>query len=146
MFPHDALTNQVKTMVVEAAAVAGTSDLTTDTVDLQGFDSVRFIAHLGALTTTHATKLVLYAGDAADGSDKVAITSGETALAADGDSNHLLIADCVRPPHRYITAVLDRGTANAVLNGIIAELYNASSVPVTMDGSVTAQVIVAPTA
>jgi len=138
-----ALTEAVKTIRIENAAVAGTTDVVGDTIDMQGFDSIRCIALLGTLTTTHVTTLKAASGDLANGSDAVQITGAVTAAAADGDSNHLLILDVVKPVHRYVTFTLDRGTANAVLDGMIVEQYNASDMPTAIDGTVTAQKIIA---
>lgn len=143
---NDALTYQVKTVRIENAAAAGTTDVEGDTIDMQGYDAVRCIALLGTLTTTHVTKLIAKGGALANGSDGVAISGAESGVAADGDSNHLLILDVIRPQQRYITFVLDRGTANAVLDGMIVELYKARETPVTMDGTVTNQGVVVPAA
>lgn len=143
---NDALTYQVKTVRIENAAVAGTTDVEGDTIDMAGYDAVRCIALLGTLTTGHATKLIAKGGALANGSDGVAITGADSGVAADADSNHMLILDVIQPQQRYITFVLDRGTQNAVLDGMLVELYKARATPVDMDGTVTAQAVVVPTA
>jgi hypothetical protein len=121
------------------ATVAGTSDtLTGDILDMQGFDSVMFIAILGDVTATSVLTLKAYAGNAAalgDGAYKTT-TATYTAAAADAD-NKLIILDCVQIGNfRYVRPDLVRATANAVVDGIIAIRYNARNVPVTASADV----------
>jgi len=142
----NALTEQVLTKRIKNAVVAGTTDQDGTTIDMAGYDAVRCIALLGTLTTTHQTKLVALQGDLANGSDAVAITGAESGLAGDADSNEMLILDVIQPRKRYITFRLDRGTANAVLDGMIVEQYKARVTPVTADATVTNQAIVVPAA
>ncbi len=142
----DALTYEVKTIRIKNAVVAGTTDQDGTTIDMSGYDAVRCIALLGTLTTTHVTKLVAKGGALANGSDAAAIPSAETANAGDADSNKMLILDVIQPRQRYITFTLDRGTANAVLDGMIVELYKARVKPQSADTSVTAQAVVVPAA
>jgi hypothetical protein len=61
---------------------------------------------------------------------------------ADGDSNKLLVVDVRRLTKRYLTAVLERATANAVIDGIVVILYRAVRVPVTADASISQSVAV----
>lgn len=133
-----------KFVVVEASATAGTSTLTTDVVDMAGFDSVAFVAHLGDVTDTSALALTVYTNDTNNTTTPTATACAAafTAGASDAD-NKLLIADAHRPRQRYVYATLERGTANAVLNGIVAILYNAHDKPVTQSSSVVASAFAA---
>lgn len=124
---------------VEASAVAGTSLLTTDVVDMLGFDSVMFIAITGDVTATSALALTVYTNDT-NNTTTPTETAAEvtfTAGASDADSK-LLIADVHRPRQRYVYATLARATANAVVNGVIAIRYNATNRPTTQGASVIA--------
>lgn len=128
------ITPNVKTIRVSNAVAAGTTDIDCTAVDMQGFDSVRFIALFGTATTTHVTKLVLKQSD--DNSTwSNAIQTGTQM--ADGDSNKMLIAEVNAPGARYVRCTVDRGTANIVIDGVIAELFNAARVPVIQDASVS---------
>lgn len=138
--------NMIKAAVfipVLAATAAGTTSLTTDVVDMQGFDSVAFVAHLGDVTDTSALTLTGQTGAVADGSDAadLALPVTFTADATSAD-NKLMILDLHRPRQRYVRATLDRVTANAVVNGVVAILYNASEQPVTEDASVIASALI----
>lgn len=123
------LSKNIKLDVVEAAGAAGSTDLTSDSVDMAGFDGVLFIAHLGTLTAGQVT--ALRSQHSADDSTFGDIADGATGNAADGDGNKLLFVDVYRPQKRYVRVILDRATANAVLNGIIAIQYCGDKAPFT---------------
>lgn len=141
-----ALSQRVKTVRVVNATAAGTSDINGSTLDMAGYDSVRFIALLGTLTATQVTLLKAQQGDASNLSDAADITGATTTAAGDSDGNKMLILDVVRPQKRYVRCVVDRGTANAVVDGVIAELYNARVEAITADTTVSQQAISVPTA
>lgn len=133
------LLKDVKFVRGKNAVAAGTSNQTTITVDTHGYDGVAALALLGTLTATQVTKLKAQHGDASDGSDAADITGGETAAAADADSNKMLLCDVRRLTKRYVTFVLERGTANAVLDGIVIMLYRGATRPVTQDATYISQ-------
>lgn len=122
------------------AAAAGTTDVNGAAVDMQatpGALGVLFIALLGTLTSTQVTKLKAECSD--NNSDWADFSTPiTTAAAADGDSNKLLVCDVYKPGHRYIRPVLDRGTANAVLDGIIAIPYYTRSLPTSLSSTYVA--------
>lgn len=129
------LTDKVKTIRVENAVAAGTSDVESDVVDLgqsPGFNSVRFIVLLGAITTSAVTSVKAQQGDLSGGSDMDDLEDSAVDV-ADDDDNQMVIVDVIRPSKRYVRCVVDRGTQNAVVDGIIAELYDARDVPVDAD-------------
>lgn len=127
---------------VENAAVAGTTDLISDAVDMAGWDGVMFIYAAGALTAGQVTKLTAAQCDTSGGS-YVALTSAVTGAMADGDSNKLLVLDIFRPTKRYVQATFDRGTQNAVIDGGIAIKYCGSKSPVTQGSTVAVSALVA---
>lgn len=133
------LNNCVITRVSNAAA-AGTSDINCTSVDMAGYDAVTFIASFGTLTSTQVTSLKLQHSD--DNSSFSDVTSGATSALADGDSNKLLVASYLKPTKRYVRVVVDRGTANAVVDGVIALQHRARSIPVTQSSTVSQTVSV----
>jgi hypothetical protein len=135
------LTPNILTKRIENAVVAGTTDITSDTVDMQGYSSARFIALLGTLTTTHVTKLLIQQSDD-DGSADAYSTIATSAQMADGDSNKMIIVEVNHPTKRYLRATVDRGTANAVIDGVIVELSGAEQRPIAKDASVSVQTVV----
>ena len=123
--------------VVENAAVAGTTDLTTDTVDMQGFDSIMYIVKLGDVTSGSVITLTAYSNptDSASAGTTEKAASSITAGASDYD-NKLILLDVHRPSQRYMYAVLVIDTQNAVVDSIFAVRYNAKSVPITQGSTV----------
>ena len=58
---------------------------------------------------------------------------------ADDDDNQIVVIDIFRPQERYLKTVIDRGTANAVVDFMIVELYNPRTIPAaTSDATVIA--------
>lgn len=123
------------TRVINATA-AGTSVITGSAVDMQGFDGVVFVALFGTLTSGQVT--TLGAGDSATTSGFVAITGAVTAALADADGTKMLVLDIFRPQKRYITAIVNRATQNAVIDGVLACQYAAKKQPTTQDTTVSA--------
>lgn len=132
------LTHSSKTIRVMNAVAAGTTDQNSSAVDTLGFGGVRFVALFGTLTATQVTSIKAQYSD--DGSTNWTDVAGSTVgPLADADSNDMLVLDIYRPKQRYVRCVVDRGTANAVIDGVIAELYLPGDAPVTKDATVIAQ-------
>ena len=54
---------------------------------------------------------------------------------ADDDDNQIVALEIVQPKERYVRVVVDRGTANAVIDFGIALQSTAKAEPVTHDAS-----------
>lgn len=131
------LTDCVKTVRVSNAVAAGSTDSNGSSVDMQGYDAVRFIALLGTLTTNQVTALKAQQSSDNGSSDAFAdIADSATSPMGDDDDNDMLITDIIRPTERYVRPVVERATANAVIDGVIAELYMARDEPATQDATV----------
>lgn len=123
--------------VVNATA-AGTTAINGTHVDMQGWDNVVFVCLMGTLTATQVTNLQAQNGALANDSDQANITGAQTPNAADGDSNKALVLEVVRPLLRYVRPVVNRGTANAVIDGVIAIQYSGDKLPpAALDASVS---------
>lgn len=135
------LSKDTKMIVVEAAAAAAQTELVTDVVDMQGFSSIAFIALLGDVSDTSVLTLTGKTNTANSVSSPTPVTLASpatfTAGATDADSKILRI-DLHKPRARYVFASLTRTTADAVVGGIIAVLYNPVNSPVTQDATVIA--------
>lgn len=134
------LSTSVLPIRVSNAVAAGTTAVNSAWVDVANADGVRFIALLGTLTANQVTSMKLQGAclanqaDAADLRDSTSNSVIQTANAADADTNKVLVAEVYKPKVRYVRAVVNRGTANAVVDGILAEeilrnplAYTASS-------------------
>lgn len=133
------LSEEVVTTRVMNAVAAGTSNQNGTTLDMAGFDAVRFTALFGALTATQVTGLKAQQGDALDASDMADITGAATSALADADGNKALILDVSRLliTKRYVRCVVTRGTANAVIDGVIADQYKGRSRSTTQGSTVS---------
>lgn len=135
------LSKDCKITVVEAAATAGTSDLTTDVLDMTGFEGVMFIALTGDVTAASELTLTVKGNSANSVSSPTPVTQKATttftAGASDADSKVIMV-DVYRPTLRYQFAVLSRAAQNAVIGGIIAIQYGAHNKPTSQHASVIA--------
>lgn len=131
------LSKEVKVVHVLNAVAAGVTNQTGTHIDMQGFDGVMFVADIGALTATQVTSLKAQGGNASNDSDQADISGAATAAMADGDSNKVLVLDVFRPQQRFVRPVVLRGTANAVINCVVAYLYRADKKPVVADATVS---------
>lgn len=121
------------------AAAADTTVLNSGVVDTQGFDSVAFIVHLGDVADTSELILTALAGDESDGSD-LELLNASANFTADADSadDSLMLIDIQAPRSRYVSARLNRNTAGAAVNSVIAILYNSHEEPVIQSDKVVA--------
>lgn len=135
------LSKDVKITVVAAAATAAQTAVTSDVLDMSGYDGVMFIALTGDVTATSVLTLTAKANSANSTGSPTPVTQKATdaftAGAADADSKALVV-DVYRPTLRYVFAELTRTTANAVVGGIIAIQYSAANKPTTQAASVIA--------
>lgn len=130
------LLSNIKITRVANAAAAGTSAVNGSTIDMQGFDGVIFVAAVGTLTASQVTSLKAQEGDTA--SPTADLAGSLVGPLADADSNKLLVLDIYRPLKRYMRAVLNRATANAVVDGIWAIQYCGEKAPTTHDATTVA--------
>lgn len=132
------LTDRTKTILVELYAAAGTSTLTSDVVDMAGFRSARAIAMLDDVSDTSVLTLTLKSNSANSTSSPTPATESSATFTASATSadGKTLIVDVSKPTGRYVFATLERATANAVVCGILIELYEPYSLPVTADANV----------
>jgi len=118
---------------VSNAVAAGTTDINSSSVDMRDYGAVAFIVAFGAITASAVTSCKLQQSSDDGSSDSWADLEGTSITVADDDDNQLVVLDCVSPQERYVRAVVDRGTQNAVVDGIIAMQYMAQDEPVTHD-------------
>jgi hypothetical protein len=88
-----------------------------------------------------ALKAEQNAENSATGMAELEGSASFTAGASTADSKALVL-DVHKPRERYVRAVLERGTANAVVDGIIAIQYMPWSAPTSQDASVIASALI----
>lgn len=141
---HKNLMLGAKLTRVNNAAAAGTSDITTGTwLDMEGFDSVTFIALFGAIVSGAVTGLVVKAANASDGTGAVDLV-GPTVTVGDTQDNMAFAVEVTNlHGYRYVQLHIDRATQNATLDGVIALQYSSRESPVVHDATTVGDVIVA---
>lgn len=134
------LSSDVKITRVMNAVAAGTSAQNSTAVDMAGWDGCLFVASFGTLTATQVTSIKAQQSADSGGSpdDFSDLTGTLVGPLADGDSNKMLCLDVQRPGKRHLRCVVNRGTANAVIDGVIAIQYKGRTLPATQPTSVAA--------
>ena len=125
---------------VELNAAAGQTTLTTDTVDMAGFDSCTFICLLGGIASTGTVTMTVQ--QSADDSTYNDLEGSSVAADSDDDDGFLMV-EIVKPTDRYLQADIARGTADSDIDSVIAIKSKESSSPVTT-GAVAAELHVTP--
>lgn len=123
----------VKVTRLMNAVAAGTSDQLSSALDMQGFDGVILLTAFGTITSGAVTSVEVHQCDTSGGS--YAALTGTSIAVADDDDNQVVVHDIYRPRERYIKVNIDRGTQNAVIDGVTAIQYGARVQPTTNDSS-----------
>lgn len=129
---------------VSASAVAAQTDIDTDRVDMQtvGGDEVTFLLLLGDVADTSALEIEIWehTADAAAGTQITADDCTFTAGATSADSK-VMAASVMRTKisKRYVYAKIKRGTANAVVDAVLAIVSKLRSLPCTQSADVIKQ-------
>ena len=129
-------TKRLKPDGTNFTAAAGATVITSDIVDTQGFDGVRFIIAFGAIVATAVTSTKVQQGQAANMSD-AADLAGSAQTVLDTNDDKLFVSDIYRPEERYMRVITSRATANATVDCLIVELYKkVGKEPVATDATV----------
>lgn len=119
----------VKVTRVMNAVAAGSDNQDSSILDMQGYDGVVFVAAFGTITSGAVTALVAQQ-NSASATEGMTSLEGASVSVADDDDNKIAIVDVHRPRKRYVRAVVERGTQNAVIDGVIAIQYRGSKMPI----------------
>jgi hypothetical protein len=122
------LSELLRAQRVMNAVAAGTSDQNSLGVDLSAdglYDSVLFVVSFGTLTAGQVTKLKAQVSSDDGSSDPYSdVANSLSASLADGDSNKVALLDVHHAPEKWVRLVVDRGTQNVVIDGVVALPYN----------------------
>jgi crotonobetainyl-CoA:carnitine CoA-transferase CaiB-like acyl-CoA transferase len=129
------LAQNVKITRVLNAVAAGQTAQNGAVIDMANFEGVVFLAAFGTLDAGAVTGLKAQQGLQPNLSDAADLAGAALAIADTAD-NKLLVLDVFRPAERYVRAVVTRGTADAVIDGVIAIQYGARVMPATQDATV----------
>ena len=124
-----------KVIRVMNGVVAGTSVQTSSAIDTQGYEGVKIYTALGAITSGAATSVEVHQSSDDGVADAYTALLGSKITVADDDDNQITVHDIYKPAERYLKAVVNRATANAVIDGVIAVLYGARELPTSDDAT-----------
>ncbi len=129
--------------VTHLSGVAGTTDVTGVTLDMQGFEAVLVIVNFGVITAAAVTSIKMQQ-DAAAGMGGAADLLGTAQVIADDDDEKTFYIDLIKPVERYVRLIVDRATQNAVVGGATYIQYRARKSPVAHGTNVAGETHVSP--
>lgn len=134
------LSQKVKTVRMKPdgtnfTGAAGATDLTSDVVDTQGYDGVRFKVAFGAIVSGGVVSVKAQQGAAANMSDGADL-EGTSQTVADTADSKVFIVEIYRPEERYLRVKTLRATQDATVDYMEAELFGGRVQPVTQDATV----------
>lgn len=116
----------MKLVKVADAVTAATSDVTSASVNMAGYESVVFFTSLG---TAAANNLMHAEQSSDDGSSDGFSDLAGTATPLAGASDEDLLIELVQPTKQYVRVVVQRGTSST-LGDIWALLHGARRLPI----------------
>lgn len=136
------MVNDVLIKRVSAGVTAGTGTKKATIVDMAGYDEVTFIVLFGEVTNTSKVKVQVAQHSTNVTGSMVVTTATTDEIVSDGTevklSDKAVALTVNKPLERYLELQTVIGTANAVIDGVIAILGQARTKPVDLDATVQA--------
>ena len=95
------------------------------------FHSVKFIALIGTILATAVTSIKAQQSSDDGAGDPYSDIAGSSVTIPDTGDDAAYFLDVIRPNKSWVRCVVVRGTANATIDGVIAQQYNARKLAVT---------------
>ncbi len=133
------LSKNSKVVLVLAGQATGTSTLTTNPIDMQGFEGVMFV---GSLATTNAGNFAkARQGQQSNMSDGAELANTKVVPVNNGDS---FLIDIYKPQERYVDLQIVRGGVTTVTGDVYAILYGPRKIPTTHGPTIAAETHISP--
>jgi hypothetical protein len=126
------LSKEAKFSRLKNAVAAGQTAVNSDGLDMAGFEGAQFIVCVGTVDATGTVTAKLQEDDDSE-FGTAADLEGTSIAATAADDNGLLLIDLLRPGKRYARVVIARGTADSVIDAILAVRYMPRTKPVAQD-------------
>ena len=120
----------------------GQTDVASDIVDTAGYEGVRFILAMGAITAGAATSCKVQQNSVNSGTGMADLEGSSITIAAT-DDNKLVISEIFKPRERYLRLATLRATQNSAIDGLIVELFGSRKLPITDDATVVSAEVAA---
>jgi hypothetical protein len=132
------LLKDVKILKINNDAAAGVTVITSDIIDMQGFNGVCFVCKMGAVVDAASVTMTVYQGAVSTLLDEAALVASAAIPVASTDSEQSLVVDIVKPRERYLRVKVARITQNSAIDSIFALLYNPMAKPVVQPATIDA--------
>jgi len=119
---------------VQAPLASGGTDLASTYVDMDGFDDVTFLGHLGTAGSTDVCTLTIWESSSTSSTGSV---TANTISSSAGESDKVICLEQYRPNARYVKTHVTRSAA-VEYGGTIAIQSEARTVPVSTTGATLA--------
>jgi hypothetical protein len=135
------LVDKIKMLKIQDHTTAATSAVTSDAVDMQGYEGVLIFSSFGTAAAGNTIKLQQSDDDGATD----AYSDLEGTSVSSGTSDEDVWIDCYKPAKRYIKAVFARGTSST-LESVWAIRYDARTLAVSnvVSGTIIGEKFVTP--
>lgn len=135
------LSSRTKLLKIQDHTAAGTSGVTSDAIDMQGFEGALIFTSFGTAAANNTGKVQQSSDDGS--ADAYADLEGTSLTSGTTDEDAWW--DIYRPRERYLKLVIARGTSST-LESVWALLYNARIAPVdnTTSGTVVGEQATSP--
>ena len=130
------LINELKLDRVSKNTAAGTTDITSDSIDMQNFEGAMFMVHMGTLVAGGTISVEVETST--DDSSFTALKGTKVAATADTADDKLLVVEITKPLERYLRVVVKRATQNSEVDSIMALQYGPKKLAVTQSADVDA--------
>ena len=134
---HVSLGRNAKVTLINTGESAAQSTITSDEIDMAGFEGVMFLVHMGTIDGSAVTSTFVRQATAT-GMGSAATLTGSTHTIADTGDDSIYLTDVYRPLEQFLDVRVSRGTSNSVIQSIVAIQYNGRKPPVTHDASTVA--------
>ena len=124
---------------VSNAVAAGTTDINSSSVDMADYEVATFLVAFGTITATAVTSIQI--DHSVDNSAWNTVLGSKVTI-PDSASNKIAITETIRPTLQYVRCTIDRGTANAVVDGIFAIRSSGRKVPITQASTVQGTTVI----
>lgn len=125
------LTRIVEFTRVSSALIAGSTVHNVTAYDMSGYEGVAFLVNMGALTTGTVVNAHIEMATSSGGTYSDISGSAANLLSTQFSDDAWLITEAYRPRDRWVRCVIDRASANAVINSVMMARYGANQSAVT---------------
>ena len=131
------LGRNVKVTRIKIFEGTGQGTVTSDELDMTGFEGCVFLVAMGEIVSGAATTCYVRQDTVTGMGGGVQLT-GTVITITDSDDDKILLMDVYRPKEQFLDVIVTRTVQNSEVDSITAIQYNGRKTPVTHDSSTVA--------